>query len=347
MNGFAKLALLGLAAVALGVGFVKGRDFLADRKIAKEIDISKEALASLPGADYTPLREMASNDDFNIRDLSNSEYGNFRDLVVFGPDKHVILSFFNSSNIRAERDWTSIVLDKTLGQMLVTQTGAPLRIFNNYILRPEGYYTFLIDGSTALVPYEAYAPNGPVTEGLLRGLYEKSQYYRYDEHAILNERHFRTGVIKAHVFFVDGRWLEVRMDRDLDTGFPDKGQDDLAANQTGSFVESTAPSYDDAENSVSLNGGQASITLDHFLKEKFYKGRGPVMGSPTGGSLSAAWSGQAYYTFETAGKALKFVWPQIQRARTFLYSDPASDFILMASEVGRRYVLISPKPVAD
>ncbi|WP_428543796.1 hypothetical protein [Profundibacter sp.] len=347
MNRFAKLALLGLAAVSLGVGFVKGRDFLADRKIAKEIAISKEMLASLTEADYAPLREMASNDDFNIRDLSNVEYGDFRDLAVIGPDKHVILSFFSSSNIRAERDWTSVVLDKTLGQMLVTQTGAPLRIFNNYILRPEGYYTFLIDGSTILVPYEAYAPDGPVTERLIRGLHEKSQYYRFDEHAILNERQFRTGVIKAHVFFVDGRWLEVRADRDLDTGLPDKGLDDLAANQTGSFVEATAPSYDDVENSVSLNGGQASISLDHFLKEKFSKGRGPVWGSPTGGSLSAAWSGQAYYTFERGGKAFKFIWPHFLRARTKFYSDSANRFVLIASKIGRKYLLISPKPVAD
>ena len=347
MNRFAKLALLGFAAVALGVGFVKGRDFLADRKIAKEIAISKEVLASLPGSDYAPLREMASNDDFNIRDLSNVEYGDFRDLAVIGPDKHVILSFFNSSNIQAERDWTSIVLDKTLGQMLVTQTGAPLRIFNNYILRPEGYYTFLIDGSTILVPYEAYAPDGPVTEGLIRGLYEKSLYYRYDEHAILNEEYFRTGVIKAHVFYVDGRWLEVRADRDLDTSLPDKGQDDLVVNQTGSYVEVLAPRFDDAESSVQFNGRHASITLDHFLKEKFYKGRGPVMGSPTGGSLSTTWSGQGYYTFETAGKVLKFIWPHSQRSRTKLYSDPANRFVLVASKIGRRYVLLSPKSVAD
>ena len=347
MNGFAKLALLGVVVVALGVGFIMGRDFLADRKIAKEIAISKEALASLPESDYAPLREMASNDDFNIRDLSNVEYGNFRDLVVIGPDKHVILSFFNSSNIRADRDWTSVVLDKHLERMLVTRTGAPLRIFNNYILRPEGYYTFLMDGSTTLVPFEQYAPDGPVTEGLIRGLYEKSLYYRYDEHAILNEQNYRTGVIKAHVFFVDGRWLEVRADRDLDTSFPDKGQDDLAANQTDRYVEVKAPRFDDAKSSVQLKGRQTSITLDHFLKENFYKGRGPVLGSPTGGSLSAAWSGQAYYTFETAGKVLKFIWSHFIRSRTFLYSDPANRFVLVASEIGRQYVLLSPKSVAD
>ncbi len=347
MNVFTKLALLGLAAIVLGVGFVKGRDFLADRKIAKEIAISNEVLANLPASDYMPLREMASNDDFNIRDLSNVEYGDFRDITVIGPDKHVILSFFNSANIRAERDWTSVILDKTLAQMLVTQTGERLRIFNNYILRPEGYYTFLKDGSTALIPYEAYTPDGPVTEEVIRGLYENSLYYRYNEYAILNENQARTGKVKAHVFFVDGRWLEVRAVHDLATSFPDKGQDDLAENQTGRYVKVVAPRYDDEENSVSLNGGQAEITLDHFLKETFYKGRGPVWGSPTGGSLSAAWSGQAYFTLETGGKTLKFIWPHLQRARTKLYSDPANRFVLVASEIGRRYVLISPKSVAD
>lgn len=347
MSVFTKLALLVFAAIILGGGFVKGRDFLADRKIAKEIAISNEELANLPASDYAPLMEMVSNDEFNIRDLSNVEYGDFRDLVVIGPDKHVILSFFNSANIRAERDWTSVVLDKTLAQMLVTQTGARLRIFNNYILRPEGYYTFLMDGSTALVPYQAYTHDGPVTEGLIRGLYEKSLYYRYNEYAILNENQARTGKVKAHVFFVDGRWLEVRAVRDLATSFPDKGRDYLAENQTGRYVKVVAPRYDDEENSASLNGGQVRITLDHFLKETFYKGRGPVWGSPTGGSLSAAWSGQAYYTLETGGKTLKFIWPHSRRARTKIYSDPANRFVLVASEIGRRYVLINPKSVAD
>ncbi|AXX98507.1 hypothetical protein [Profundibacter amoris] len=347
MNVFAKLALLGLAAIVLGVGFVKGRDYLADRKIAKEIAISREVLARLPASDYVPLRDMSSNDEFNIRDLSNTEYGDFRDITVIGPDKHVILSFFNSSNIRSERDWTSVILDKTLAQMLVTQTGERLRIFNNYILRPEGYYTFLMDGSTALIPYEVYTPDGPVTEEVIRGLYENSLYYRYDEYAILNERQARTGSVKAHVFYVDGRWLEIRADRDLETGFSNKGQDDLAANETGRYVELLAPRYGDEEKSASLNGGLAGITLDHFLKEKFYKGRGPVWGSPTGGSLSEAWSGQAFYTLETGGKALKFVWPHLQRARTKLYSDPASGFILLASKIGRYYALVSPKTVVD
>jgi hypothetical protein len=112
-------------------------------------------------------------------------------------------------------------------------------------------------------------------------------------------------------------------------------------------VQVLAPSNDAEEKSVQLNGRQASITLDHFLKEKFYKGRGPVWGSPTGGSLSATWSGQGYYTFETGGKVLKFIWPHFTRSRTFLYSDPAYRFVLVASETGRRYVLLSPESVAD
>ena len=342
MNLFTKLALLVLAAVVLSIGFLKGRDILTVRNAAHEAAISMDMLASLPAADYTPFGQLASNNDFNIRDLSDAEHGDFRGLAVIGPEKHVVLTFFNPANIRAERDWTSIVLDRNLKHILITKTQSALRVFKSYILRREGYYTFLLDANPGLVAFERYAPNTPVTSGLIRTLYEKSSYYRYDEYAIRNENHSRIGIIKAHVFYIEGKWIEVRAETDLDEKFPAKGQDDLSTSQSSRVLKVIAPSYDDEDNSALLNGGKASITLDHFLKETYFKARGPVMGAPTGNSRAAAWSGQAYYTLQFGAKALKFIWPHVLRSRTLLYSDPAMDYVLVARRVGRQYVLISP-----
>lgn len=343
MKLFAKLALLGLAVAILFMAFVKGRDILTERKAAKEAAISMDMLASLPASDYTLLRQRTSNADFNIKDLSNAEHGDFKDLVVIGPGKHVFLTFFNPANIRAERDQTSIVLDRNLEHILITKTGTPLRVFRSYLLRREGYYSFLLDGNTSLVPFERYASDIPVTNEMIRALYESSPYYRYDEYALRNANHSRIGIIKAHVFFIEGRWVEVRSDTDLDTNLPAKGQDELSANQSASLVEVMVPSYLDEENSAQLSGRGARIALDHFLKETYYKGRGAVIGDPTGTSLAPAWSGQAYYTLEIDGKEIQFVWPHYLRAQTYLYSNPAIDFILVASKIGRQYVLISPK----
>jgi len=341
MKLFSRLALLGLTVAILSAAYLYGRSYMAERWVTKEVANSSDMLANLPASDYIPLLEHVSNADFNIRDLSNTEHGDFRGMIIIGPEKHVLLSFFNSANIRAGSARTTIVLDRNLEHSLTTTTRTPLRVFRNYLLRREGYYTFLIDGSTSLVSFERHTSNEPATKGMIQELYESSSYYRYDEYALRNMNHARIGYIKAHVFLIDGRWIEVREDTDLNLSLPAKGQDDLSANQTASFLEVRAPDYDDEENSVLLNARNANITLDHFLKETYSEGRGAVIGAPTGGALAPAWSGQAYYTLEIDDKTIKFVWQHNFRVDTYLYASPATDIVLVASKVGRQYVLIS------
>lgn len=299
-------------------------DFYAGRSIAYEVEESRAGLKEISASDYTTLENLASVNRLEVFDITHFSDGHLGEQYLVGSNDNVMLSFSS-----AETGRQTVIMDKDANIILKASTSDGLYPMGDYLVSLSGYYSILLDGNADFKPYETYVSENPVTEETIQKIYKESLYYLSDNYGVSDENDRYLYRMYVHHFFHQGRWIEIKIDFQLEKYLNWKHAENAPALGIESLTHKFPQIKPDANPNASYFNDRVSISLDYFRKEKFHPATSAKFMSPTGGSRPAYWTGDGYYSLEFDGQEIKFIAPYYYHGQFSLHGHSTLNFIIL------------------